>query len=68
MFSALNYIKGEKKVTYLILRKPVEVIENLIQDTIHGHNRKDYVYKHLVVANEEMQIITTGANLRTIQF
>ena len=36
VFSALNYINGEKKKTYLILRKSVEFVEKLMQDTVHG--------------------------------
>ena len=68
VFSALNYINGEKKKTYLVLRKSVDFVENLIQDTMHGLNRSKYQFKHLIEANEEMQIITPGPNLRTIKF
>lgn len=54
IFSALNYINGEKKKTYLILRKPVDFVDNLIMDTTHGLNRQDYSFKHLITASEEM--------------
>ena len=60
IFSALNYINGEKKVTYLILRKPLEEVEDIIIDTTHGQNRKDYEFKSLIEADEQMQIIMTN--------
>ena len=36
IFSGLNYIEGEKKKTYIILRKPAQEVDDLITDTTHG--------------------------------
>lgn len=35
IFSCLNYIKGEKRKTYIILRKSVADVDELIKETGH---------------------------------
>lgn len=42
IFSALNYLNGEKKKTYVIVRKPAEEVEQLINETLVGNNREDF--------------------------
>ena len=45
IFSALNFINGEKRKTYVIVRKSIDEVEDLIRETVHGINRNDTQFR-----------------------
>ena len=68
VFSALNYIDGAKKKTYIFVRKPVELVEQLIHETVIGNNRENFQFKRLINSEEYVQIVVEGAKLVQIKF